>query len=87
MRVFHRYDALIPRDESCWVKTKARTRNWPKLSGRFAQFLDRYVVIGFNIVPDWEDRFVWIGSEEEFRAVWESNARMEPVRFNFANAA
>ncbi len=88
-RLMSQYDKRIPSDERSWVRTKDRRANWPILQGRAAYIHtdNKYVVIGFGLVPDKDDNFFWRGSPEQYRAVWESNEKMEPVQFDFQRAA
>jgi hypothetical protein len=89
--VYHHYrkwEKVVSSDQSCWVKTKDRRNNWPVLSGRIIETKDKHVVIGHGFLQgDLSDFFTWTGTAAEFTMIWESDAKMEPVRFDFRNAA
>jgi len=85
--LFKQYHARISKDESVWVRTHEKRNNWPVLSGRMLETPRKIIVIGHGHDDEWNDRFFWEGTAADFKKVWESDARMEPVRFEFSRAA
>jgi hypothetical protein len=91
---FKKWEARVPTEESCWVRTKAlRGGRWPFLFGRHRRLTETglyhgyYLVVGHGYDAEPEDRFVWLGQEADFRAIWESDTKMMPVKFDFQSAA